>query len=361
MTEETLSPQVEPQLPLEAPETPAVSLRDTIEQARDTIKEKQELKEIKADKPDKAERRTKAPRERDDTTGKFKGKEEAVVQPVPQSATPPVAPVELLSVPAAYTGSIKTEWAKLPLAVQQELIRREQDVEKGFTKFDEERNFGKQLKELATPYLPIIRAEGGDINKAFSSFLDTAYKLRTKNPQEKGQILMQLAREYGADLSQANTQQAQVPFNPVLHQVQQELQGLKGTIEQEKALKKQQEDEATQRQIDAFRSDPKNTHFDTVKAHMAALLTGGLAKDLQDAYDQAVHANPQTRSTLLEQSSAQAEEKRLAEQKAKAEAAKKAGSSVRGSPGVAALKNGKIEHASLRDTLKAAYAEAGSA
>jgi len=128
-------------------------------------------------------------------------------------------------------------------------------------------------------------------------------------------------------------------------------------MEQEAALKKQQEDNEIQGQIKTFAADPKNVHFETVKAHMAALLKGGIAKDLQDAYDQAVYANPQTRSSLLEAKTVSDNEKRVAEQKARAEAAKRAGSSLRGAPGIMASKDGKVNGLDLRSTIRAAIAK----
>jgi hypothetical protein len=257
-----------------------------------------------------------------------------------------------IKVPQSFGGDKKALWDSMPRNVQEFWAKREDEFHRELTKQDEERTFGRSVKELATPYIPLIKAEGGDIVKGFQSYLNTAYILRTKSPQEKGQLLMQLAREFGADLRGV---QAQNPVNPQLHQLQQELAGLKGSIEQEKALKKQQEDAALQTQVEAFAADPKNIHFETVKADMAALLRGNVAKDLQDAYDRAVYANPQTRSTLLAQKDS--EEKQVADKKAKAEAAKKAGSSLRGGPGPSALRNGNIPQPDLRKALVSAFAE----
>jgi len=138
--------------------------------------------------------------------------------------------------------------------------------------------------------------------------------------------------------------------------LQQQVQSLQQTIQQQTELKKQQEDEAIQSQIKTFSADPKNIHFEAVKAEMAALLKSGIAKDLADAYDRAVYANPHTRSTLLQAQTQSAEEKQVADKKAKADAAKKAGSSIKGAPGMAALKNGQIVQKDLRSELRAQFA-----
>ena len=120
-----------------------------------------------------------------------------------------------------------------------------------------------------------------------------------------------------------------------------------------------QEGQQLQTEIEAFASDPGHIHFETVKPVMAALLESGAAKDLKDAYDQAVWARPDIRSTLVPPQSVNTEEKRLAEIKAKAEKAKQAGSSITGGPGAAGELNGAGNpNRSLRDTIRAAINEA---
>jgi len=313
-----------------------VSIRENLATALETVKAKQ------------AEETPKTGRERDEA-GKFtkEPKEKKTVS----RETPEVTLPEI-KMPKSFPADKAKDFAALPRPIQELLAKREDDYHKELTKHDEERNFGRQVQALANPYLPLIKAEGGEIVKAFEQYLNTAYVLRTKSPQEKGQLILKLAQEYGADLRGASQTQPQA--HPALQQMQQEIAALKGQIEQEKAFKKQQEDSAIKSQIDAFAANPKNVHFEAVKAHMAALLRGGAAKDLEDAYDQAVHANPHTRSTLLQQTNV--DEQRVAEKKAKAEAAKRAGSSLRGAPGIAATKNGRIVQPDLRSELKAQFA-----
>lgn len=331
---------------VEPPVTPSVreSLAAAIEQNKS--------KESEEEKP-------KSGRERDDA-GKFtKGqKEQATKDTVSRETQVSKVAPELpeIKMPKSFPAEKAKDFAALPRPIQELLAKREEDYHKELTKHDEERQFGRTISQMASPYLPLMKAEGADVTKSFEQFLNTAYILRTKSPQEKGQLILKLAQEFGADLRGA-TQQAQQPFNPVLHQLQQEIAGLKGQLERETTLKKQQEDSSLKSQIDVFAADPKNVHFETVKAHMAALLRGGIAKDLQDAYEQAVYANPHTRSTLLEANVKSVEEQRVADKKAKAEAAKKAGSSIRGAPGMGAVKNGLIAQPDLRKAITSAFAE----
>jgi len=324
--------------PEEVAEKP-VSLRETIEKARDEVKE-EPVKEAKKVKVKSHERTVTKEKTLDDGTPKVEVKE------------------ELIPAPQAYSGPVKAKWAELPKDIQQELSKREADFHKELTKHDEERNFGRQIERVVTPYMAQIRAEGATAPQAIESLLNMAHLLRVGTPQQKSDLLLRTAQQWGVDLRQAlQVQQTQPQLPPQFQNALGEIQGLKAKLEQQEALKKQQEDAEIQSQIKTFSADPKNVHFEAVKAHMASLLSSGLAKDLQDAYDQAVYANPHTRSSLLEAAKATQDEQRVANTKAKAEAAKKAGSSLKGAPGMAATKNGKINGLDLRSTIKAAFAE----
>lgn len=301
----------------------------------------------KAEKPVETSTETeeKANRARD-ASGKFAKKSitevsTAVITPESKPITPP----------QSWSATAKAKWVELSPEFQQEMLRREEEVHKGFTKLDEERNFGKQLKDVITPYMPTILSTGGNAVDAVRDLLNTAYRLRQGTPQERGQLVLQIAKTYGADLSQVSEQ---TYVDPTIQQLQNEIAQLKGQFSNTEMAKQQQEKATLQQQIDAFAADSKNTHFGEVKADMAALLSGGRAKDLQEAYDMAVWARPDIRSTLLQQQQTEAEAKRVADTKAKADAARMAGGSVKGGPGVAIPNNGAVNR-SLREELDAQF------
>jgi gas vesicle protein len=339
-------------------ETPAPSLRETIEKARDEAIEKETI--VKEAKVEKKPRQPKGEGRERDETGKFLGKEtqeiksNAVAKETQQVAVvaeePPIPP------PQAYNGAVKAKWNELPRDIQQELSVREQYFHRELTKHDEERNFGRTVDRIVQPYMAQIKAEGATAPQAIESLLNMAHVLRVGSPQQKSDLLLRTAQTFGVDLRSA-VQQPQQQIHPQIQTALQEVQAIKSRLEQADAAKKAAEEAELQQTIKEFSENPKNIHFEAVKAHMASLLVSGLAKDLQDAYDQAVYANPQTRSTLLEQQKSASNEQRVAEQKARAEAARKAGSSIKGAPGMVASKNGQIKGLDLRSTLKAAFAE----
>lgn len=326
-------------------EEESISLRDELANA---------FKEAKGKEPqvDEVNEEKKSAKSRDEG-GKFKKEPKEVKEP-DEPVEIAAEPAKVTNAPNSWTPVAKAKWAELPADIQAEVSRREAEVEKGFTKLDEERSAGKSFKEIVSPYMPMIQAEGGTPITAIKELLNTAYLLRTATPQAKGQMLMQLAQQFGADFSQVSQDQTHV--DPQLRAIQSELAQLKNERQRDLTLREQQEQATIQSQITAFASDPKHIHFESVKPHMAALLKEGLAKDMDDAYEQAVYARPDIRSTVLQSQQAELEAKRVADAKAKADAARKASGSITGSPGATAPSNSNTPERTLREDIEAAFA-----
>jgi hypothetical protein len=84
--------------------------------------------------------------------------------------------------------------------------------------------------------------------------------------------------------------------------------------------------------VQEFEQSPPE-HYQEVKPLMQILLERGEAKDLKDAYEQAIWARPDIRSKVLESQRAEEEQKRLQAQAAKAEKkVKAANASLSGAP-----------------------------
>lgn len=313
------------------------SVRDEITKSINEIKEREAQTEVAEDPKVKVEK------PRSSETGQFAKKEQEPIGEVKAEE-----PVKTINAPQSWGANVKAKWNELPHDIQAEIARREEEIHKGFTRLDEERNLGKQVKDVVTPYMPMLTSEGAHPVQAIQSLLNTAYILRTATPDKKAQLFAQLAQEYGVDMNQIP--QAEYK-DPHLQAIEQRQAYLEQELQRERAFKAQQENHAIESEINAFASDPKHVHFETVKAHMAALLQNGLARDLQDAYDQAVYARPDIRSTLLEQQRYETEAKRQAEIKQKAQAARAAAVSVTGAPGVA-VPNTSAPAENLRDELR---------
>lgn len=256
--------------------------------------------------------------------------------------------------PASLSAVVKEKWKDLPADVRAEIAKREDEVHKGFTRHDEERNFGRAIKEVTSPYIPIIQAEGGTVEGAVKDLLNTAYVLRTGSQQQKTQLIAETCRQFGVDINALTEQHEYV--DPTIARLQDEIQQLKQVANPafiQKQLQTQQEDATVQYEVRAFASDPANKHYEQVKPVMAALLGSGQAANLKEAYEKACYADPQVRSMLIQQQTAELK----AKQKAEIEAKRRAASSVTGSPSSATAGNSTTPNTNdLRAELELAFA-----
>jgi hypothetical protein len=274
-------------------------------------------------------------------------------------AETPTAVESKAKAPQSWSATEKAHWDKIPAEVQAVIARREEEAHRGITALGQDAALGKKLKDVINPYLPMIRAEGGTEEGAVRDLLQTAYTLRTGTPQQKAEVMQHVARLYGVDLSVAAQGAPQV--NPEVQSLRQEIAQLRGYLGNAEQQQHQHIQGQAQAIIETFAADPKNEFYEQVKPLMAHLLVGGQAKDMQEAYDMACHANPDVRSTILTRSQADAEAKRAAEAKAKADAKRKAAGSISGSPaGTVSTTTTANQNLSLRDELRQAMRAANS-
>jgi hypothetical protein len=256
--------------------------------------------------------------------------------------------------PQSWSAAEKAHWDKIPPEVQAVIARREEEAHRGITTLGQDAALGKKLKDVINPYLPMIRAEGGDEAGAVRDLLQTAYILRTAAPEQKIGVFRHLAGQFGVDLAVAAQGVPQV--SPELQSLRQELAQLKGHLTSTEQQQHQQIQGQAQAMIEAFAADPKNEYYEQVKPLMAHLLVAGQARDMQEAYDMACHANPDVRSTILTRQQADSEAKRAAEAKAKADAKRKAAGSISGSPaGTVSTTIAANQDLPLREELRQAW------
>jgi hypothetical protein len=243
--------------------------------------------------------------------------------------TPPVA------VPESWPADVKERFQALPPEfrdVQEFVAQRDREQGDAIDRIGHEIHAVEERLMQSEPLENVVQAyqdefvrRGIHPAQAFHSLLN-AQRMLDSNPLGG---IVQLGRSYGFDLlpilQQAGVQvqplqQAQ-QFDPNVAALQSELQQIKSKM----TAQEQAELEAQNQRLDAaiaeFAKD--KPYFDEVRPDMAVLLRGGAAKDIAEAYDKAIHANPSTRARV-QQAARQADEaKRAAEQKAKADKARK--------------------------------------
>jgi hypothetical protein len=242
--------------------------------------------------------------------------------------------------PSSWKREIAAKWQELPVEVKKEINRRESDYHKGIEQYKQYAGIGRDIERVIAPHMETIQKLGVHPMEAVGALLNADRQLRTGTPEQKAQLLGQLAQEYGIDPKQV---QPPPPIDPAVMQLRQQNQQLQRF---QQSVIEQQNSQAMS-EIERFSKDPANAHFESVKDDMALLLQSGKADSLQDAYDKAVWMRPDIRKSLVEQ------QRTEAEQKARAARAKSANVGIKGS----SAKTGSTlkSDASLRDTLRAAF------
>ena len=280
------------------------SMDDTI---RDTLKELREKSEAPLDDLEKAQKI------RDDK-GNFSAKEA-----VTDTNAPATIPTDKPA-PNTWKKEAQAEWIKLPANVREEVERREADFHKGIEQYKTKAQYGDSMERAIAPYMATINSFNVSPDIAVNELLKSDHTLRHGNVGEKLAMVGKIFRDYGINPQEAFNyfQNGAPPADPRDLRIE----NLERANQQQQNMAEQRDTDSLNSEITKFSSDPLHNHFETVKGQMAALLQAGQAKDLSDAYEQAIYANPTTRSLVL----AEQQTKSKAEATQKAQAAKNASS-----------------------------------
>jgi hypothetical protein len=281
--------------------------------------------------------------------------------PVPVGETPApeksaVPSPQIAKAPQSWKPDAREEWSKLTPRVQQEVIRREGEVQRALQESSEARQGYQKFKESVAPFENMIRAEGGEVIPAVQGLLQTAHMLRTAPAQVKAQAIARMVQNFlpgreglellDAALSGQAPQQGQQPQqqfrDPRIDQ-------LLAEREQEQRAKAEAATATARQQVEEV---SKEEFFEDVRQDMADLIEvarrRGVALSVKDAYNRAVGLHPEI-SKVVSQRAAHA-----ARNPVGSTARSKAASvSVKASPAVAP--KGDVDAADLRASLGAAF------
>lgn len=322
--------------------------------------------EAKADKPaDKPETEAERNERLRDKGGKFATEKNAVKRDEPAkvevaseaASKEEAAPADdkpALRPPPGWSPTAKVAFDKLPPEVQQAVANREEEVNRGFAKFQEYKPIDR--------YMDMARQSGTTLDKALENYVGIENRLRQDFPTGIAELCQRqgvhpvalanaiLARHGASPQQDASGDQEQVrqqaSYDPA---VMQKISALENMVRQQADFVQQQQNQGVQTEIQRFASNPEHKFFENVKADMGRLINAGQAESLYDAYDMACWANKEIRALLIKQQAAPSVNGADAVQKAKA-AAKATG----GAPSAGFKPNAGAEGGSIRDTIRAA-------
>lgn len=347
---------------------PVTSIEDTI---RNTYRAQQKAAQAPvADEPEASEApdgrdaaeskpRTNAAGRLIDASGRFVKKDGTVVAteaeadvaepPIEATADEPEAPSgQYAEPPKSWKKEAQAEWAKLPENLKAEVYRREEDFHKGIQHYKQFADIGTQLHKTIAPYADMITKAGHTAPALINDLLNMQKVMTTGKPEERAAMMLQILQNTGVTLEELQQAPQPAAVDPAVAALRQELQALRGELTSQSQQRQEAELQDINAEVEKFRTDGKHEHFNAVSLDMSALLAQGRASNLQEAYDKAVWANPETREKQLQKHKQELARKQADEAAA---ARKAAGANVarRGTP-PAPQKPGTME-----DTIRSEF------
>ena len=231
--------------------------------------------------------------------------------------------------PASWKKDYHEAWATADDRLKEYAYQREEQMKAGIEPLKAKAQFADEINEVVQPYMQTIQGLGIDAPKAVKALLEADHALRYSTPEQKLQLFGRLAQQYGVNLGQMANLPQQVAVDPTVYALQNELNSVRGEVNNWKQQQEQAQNSALLGEINQF--SQKAEHFEEARPVMIQLLQSGVATDLQDAYDKAVRLDPNLFETIQQSKQAEVDaQKRAAANKA-AKSARAAAVSVRGS------------------------------
>lgn len=299
-------------------------------------------------------------------TTEVKDAQAAATEAKPAETKDPLAPpAQGVKAPVSWKPEVRETFAQLPAAAQQEILRREREIEGALRDTADARKFTTEMNQVLDPYRHLIAAEGGTYTTAVQSVMQSAALLRVGTPQQKAELVADMVTRFGIDLqildgvlsAKLQGQPAAAPqVDPNIQHLQQQLGPViefVNNLRSKQGEFQQNQQRTMQQQIDDFFNDPANEFANDVRDDMADLLEvasrRGQQMTLQQAYERATMLHP-TISQIVERRRLAAS---AAQQTAVAQRAAQAGASL---PSGGAPQQSGNEHVGddIRSALEAA-------
>lgn len=241
-------------------------------------------------------------------------------------------PSQAVTPPVSWAAEAKQAWASIPPAVQQAVLKREQEASNGIRQYSEK---VAHYEQALAPIAQEATRRGMSPDDAIKRLIDGNTFLET----QPAQAILWLAQKNGLDLNELASNppafQQQARPDPVISQVSHTVQ----TLEQRLAQIEFGNNLTLAQQFAAskpYYADVEEQLPDFIKEvqRIDPSLTGIAL--LEKAYERAIWLNPDVRSKVQAAERETAEKARLATVQAKATQASKAAVSVKGSSATAA-------------------------
>lgn len=244
---------------------------------------------------------------------------------------------DLTRAPSTWKPQARLDWEKLSPAHRAEIHRREADFQNGQAQLLPDARLGNSIRAVTEPYRAIIAQSYGSDDRMLQSMLPTLQTFAMGNPQQKLAEIVRISQQFGIDLSQLSGQgepQTQQQFaDPRVDQLLQNMQNQERQRQSNEQRSLETMATAWMNEVDA-QGQPKREYLQDVMQEMSVLIpqikqTNPLLTHpqvLEQAYDRAVWANPNTRQALQGKQQSELLERQRAANQTRVQDAKRAAS-----------------------------------
>ena len=261
-----------------------------------------------------------------------------------------------IEAPEHWSQLDRDRFSELPDDLKPLWLEKSKSLETGYNeKFERVASWEKQqarLNEIFQPVANELALHGVDQMDMVQRLIGAHQYLR--NDPAAG--LRWLAEQYGAQHLLADDDGFYDP-DPKITQLEQQVAQLSNAFNGFQGTYQSSQQAQAQAHIDAFAGavdesgNPKHPYFNDVRAQMGQLMAGGAASTIEQAYDMAVWALPESRQRLMQAEQAKAAKDAEAKRKAEAEKARRAADARVTSSG---RSGSDAKHGTLREAVTAA-------
>lgn len=248
--------------------------------------------------------------------------------------------------PVSWKKDLQNDWGSIPKHVQDEILRRENDFHTGIEGYKSAAKIGDMFHDVAKDYYQDVQKRGINPMQMVKEFFEVEKTFTHGSNDDKVRMLQEFAQHYGIVLDGNGNYSFE---HDSVKALQDEVKLLKGHFEQQNQSTRQSQEQQAMKEIEQFRSDPKNGYFDELSNDIAALLRSDAKLNLKSAYDKAIWLNDSVREKEL----ARRENEKAELRKAELLKAKKA-SSTNVKSSSQEVRQGKIK-GDWQDNLKSTY------
>lgn len=215
-----------------------------------------------------------------------------------------------LKAPYGWTPTARETWGNLPKAAQQQIIKREREVEEVLRQSATARQAVTELNRVLEPHRERMMASGvQNPIQMLGTMLDAERRLSSGDPQTRAATIANLIKGYGVDIEVLDGLLAgQVKASPhadIERLIDQRLAPVNQILQQQEAFTRQQRQEAERAIAQTVNTFSSQAEFiEDVRLDMADLLDMAAARgqtlSLEEAYKKACAIHPEVSKVMAD-------------------------------------------------------------